>query len=315
MNGTMKIVLAGGTGFIGGALSRTLAAHGHELCVLSRRPESTCAGTDPAIRLVTWNGRSRGDWERMLDGADAVINLAGEPIADRRWTTARKQALRDSRIGPTRALVDAMAAGGTRPRLLINASGVGFYGPQDAGVMSETSPAGKGFLSELCRVWEQEAQRAESFGSRVVRLRIGMVLGRDGGALSRMALPFRLFLGGPVSPGTQWVSWIHREDLIGLIEWALATPSVTGPVNAVAPEPVTMTEFCAHLGHTLHRPSWLPVPGFALRVMLGEMAEMLTTGQRVHPTVAVRGRFSFAYPTLRQAFHSIFNSPHRRSTG
>ncbi len=302
----MKIVIAGGTGFIGRALCRALVKAGHQITVLSRDPAAARASLDPSVAVAEWDGRTLGTWEPSLDGAGALINLAGEPIADARWTAARKQVLFDSRVGATRVLVEALRRSATRPRILINASGIGYYGPRRAEPVDESTPAGSGFLAELCRAWEQEAQQAESFGARVVRMRFGMVLEKDGGALARMVLPFRLFVGGPISPGTQWVSWIHREDLIGLMEWALATPSISGPVNAVSLQAATMREFCRKLGEALHRPSWLPVPGLALRLGLGEMADMLTTGQRVQPAVANRHGYVFQYPELGPALRAIW---------
>jgi uncharacterized protein (TIGR01777 family) len=192
---------------------------------------------------------------------------------------------------------------------LINASAIGFYGPCGSTPVNEESHVGPGFLGELCKAWEQEATRGTTFGVRVILLRIGIVLGMEGGALPRMILPFRLFAGGPILPGSQWVSWIHRHDVVGLILWALANPAISGPVNAVAPAAVTMREFCRTLGHVLGRPSWLPVPAFALHLALGEMATLMTTGQRVVPTVALRHGYHFQYPDLEVALRSILDVP------
>lgn len=240
-----------------------------------------------------------------LESADAVINLAGAPIADRRWTDARKQLLTESRVLATRSLVDALSRCSSKPRTLINASGIGYYGASDDRVLDEGSQRGHGFLADLCLAWEADALRAQKFGARVVTLRTGMVLGKDGGALPKMLLPFRLFAGGPILPGTQWVSWIHREDHIGVIRWALTTPTVSGPVNAVAPEPVTMSQFCKVLGQSSHRPSWLPVPGFILNIALGELATLMTTGQRIYPERALSGGYVFHYKTLAPALQHI----------
>ena len=305
----MKIVLAGGTGFIGRQLCRSLALHGHHVTVLSRSPEHAHPSLVPAVTLVGWDGATRGPWERTLDSADALINLSGEPIAEGRWTAARKQALRESRIGTTRLLVQTLSRLSSKPRTLINASAIGYYGPRDSTPVTEETPPGSDFLAHLCVDWEQEAMQAEALGLRVVRLRIGLVLGKDGGALLRMALPFRFFLGGPISPGSQWVSWIHRHDLTNLIHWILSHSEVNGAVNGVAPGSVTMDEFCRTLGRVLDRPSWLPVPEFALRLALGELATLLTTGQRVEPTVALREGYPFQYPRLEQALKGIFRAP------
>lgn len=302
----MKIVVAGGTGFIGRSLCNSLVQEGHQVTVLSRSPKEASYLLNPSVTAIGWDGRTHGPWERALEGADAVINLAGEPIADARWTEERKQILRDSRIGTTRLLVQSIWRLPNRPSTLINASGIGYYGPRDSTPANEETPAGLGFLADLCVAWEREAVQAEAFGLRVVRLRSGMVLGEDGGALPRMLTPFRFFLGGPISPGNQWVSWIHRHDLIGLIHWALINPKVSGPVNGTAPEAVTMREFCRTLGHVMGRPSWFPVPEFALRLALGELASLMTTGQRVEPSAALRGGFVFRYPNLEQALQAIF---------
>ena len=305
----MKIVIAGGTGFIGRHLCQTCINNNHEVTVLSRNPAHAHRLLPKKVTVTEWNGLTWGALEQTLNGKDALINLVGEPIADARWTPSRKQLLRSSRIDTTRLLVDAIIRIPKRPMTFINASGVGFYGPQDANAVSEGFPVGKGFLAELCVEWEREANRAEEYGLRVLNLRIGMVLGKDGGALSKMVLPFRFFLGGPILPGTQPVSWIHQEDLSRLTEWLLGQPHVSGPVNAVAPESATMNEFCRTLGKSMNRPSWLPVPGFALKVGLGELATVMTTGQHVTPQVAQQEGFTFSYPTLEQALHSIFEEP------
>lgn len=300
----MQIVVAGGTGFIGRSLCASLCQERHRVTLLTRRIE----GQWPCASIVTaveWNGRSAGAWEHCLDGADAVINLAGAPIADGRWNDARKQLLMESRVLTTRLLVEALSRCFSKPRTLINASGIGYYGASDDRVLDEGAARGQGFLADLCLAWEAAALRAAEFGVRVVMLRTGMVLEQDGGALPKMLLPFRLFAGGPILPGTQWVSWIHRRDHIGLIKWALTTPSISGPVNAVAPEAVTMKQFCGSIGRVLHRPSWLPVPGFALRVALGELGTLMTTGQRVNPAKAISGRYVFHYPTLEPALRAI----------
>jgi uncharacterized protein (TIGR01777 family) len=305
----MHIVVTGGTGFIGRALACTLSADGHHVTVLSRNRREAVLVLTPDVRIEPWDGQTRGTWERALDEADAVVNLAGSSIAEARWTPDRKRALVESRVGTTRLLVQALARVAARPPTLINASAIGFYGPRDATPVDESTPAGSGFLADLCVAWEREARQAEALGMRMVQLRIGMVLEKDGGALPRMLPPFRAFLGGPISPGHQWMSWIHRQDLIGLIRWILTHPSISGPVNAVAPSAVTMREFCHLLGQVLHRPSWLPVPELALRVALGELGTLLTTGQRVEPRVALRSGYAFRFPTLKPALQDILMKP------
>ncbi len=310
----MKIVVAGGTGFIGREIVAALSRQGHEVVVLSRRPGSRDSSLSPSVRYVGWDGVSSGAWAEEFASVDSAINLAGEPIAGGRWTDSRREAIRSSRVWATRGIVEALRTHSTRPCTLINASGIGFYGPSQGEMVHETAGHGAGFLADLCVQWEREAVRAEALGVRVVRLRIGMVLEKDGGALSRMLLPFKLFVGGPVLPGDQWISWIHRTDLIRLMEWILATPSVTGPVNAVSPNPATMSRFCAVLGEVLHRPSWLPVPEWALKAGLGELGSLMTTGQRVMPTVALQGGFQFRYQTLDSALRAIVHGETRRMT-
>lgn len=301
----MNLVVTGGTGFIGRALCVSLARKGHRVTVLTRKKRLASQLFGPSVATVEWNGRDRGAWEASLEGADAVINLAGAPLADARWTESRKRLLTESRVEFTRRLVEAISHRSTKPSVLISASGIGYYGASDDRVLSEAAPRGEGFLADLCVAWEEAAQGARGFGTRVILLRTGMVLEGDGGALPKMLLPFRLFLGGPIMPGTQWVSWIHRNDHVGLIEWALATPSVSGPLNAVAPEPETMQVFCTSLGRVLHRPCWLPVPETVLSLGLGELGTVMTTGQRVSPQKALHGGYMFKYPTLEPALRAI----------
>lgn len=301
----MQIIVTGGTGFIGRALVNRLLKNGHSVTVLARNADSARALLPSAVICINWNPPSIGTWSKAFASADAVINLAGEPIAENRWTEARKRLIWDSRIGATRSVVEALRTHATKPCVLVNASGIGYYGASDEHLLDETAARGSGFLADLCLAWEAEAMSAAEFGTRIVIVRTGMVLEADGGALAKMLLPFRLFLGGPIMPGSQWVSWIHRRDHIGLIDWALSTATVSGPINAVAPEPVTMKTFCEVLGRALHRPSWLPVPGIALNILLGELGTILTTGQRVIPTKAMAGGYVFHYSTLEPALKDI----------
>jgi uncharacterized protein (TIGR01777 family) len=301
----MKIVIAGGTGFIGLHLCRTLIEYQHDVTVLSRNAMKATNTLPNSVSVVEWDTKTAKNLDQTLKGADALINLCGEPIADAPWTENRKQRLLNSRIDTTRTLVEAIRLTAQKPRTLINASGIGFYGPQDNQSLTEESPRGNGFLSDLCVAWEEAAKGAQEFGVRVVLPRIGMVLGNTGGALPKMLLPFRLFMGGPISPGTQHISWIHQKDLSNLIVWLLGKPEITGPVNAVAPDTVSMKEFCRTLGKALHRPSWIPVPEFVLKLAFGEMATVLTTGQNVQPFIAQRKGFNFLYPKLDVALQSL----------
>jgi uncharacterized protein len=303
----MKIIIAGATGFIGSALTARLSTDGHALTVLTR----TNTGRIPsgATRLL-WQPASPGEWQRGFDkavaDADGIINLAGESIAAGRWTEARKQNIRLSRIETTRTLVDAIARTGSGVKFLLNASAIGYYGGRGDETVTEADPPGSDFLARLCHDWEAEALRAEASGVRVVLLRTGIVLGKNGGALAKMVPPFKFFLGGPLGSGKQWMPWIHLEDEIGLIAWAMASDA-RGALNATAPEPVTMKEFCGTLGTALGRPCWAPVPAFALRAALGEMADMLLTGQRAVPAAAEKLGYRFRYPKLPAALENILS--------
>ena len=302
----MKIVIAGGTGFIGLHLCRTLIEYQHDVTVLSRNTMKATNTLPNSVAVVEWDTKTAKNLEQTLNGVDALINLCGEPLVDARWTDNRKQRLLSSRIDTTRTLVEALRRTVSKPSTLINASGIGFYGPQDTRSLTEEAPRGMGFLSDLCVAWEDATKSAEDFGVRVVLPRIGMVLGSTGGALGKMVLPFRLFLGGPISPGTQQISWIHQKDLSELIVWLLGKPEISGPVNAVAPETVNMKELCQSFGRALNRPSWVPIPELVLKLALGEMATVLTTGQDVRPMIAEENGFHFSYPTLDVALQSLF---------
>jgi len=299
----MKIVVAGGTGFIGGALVARLAGDGHEVVVLSRDPGR--AVLPAGAHAVRWDGASADGWASHVQEAGAVVNLAGTSIGAGRWTSWRKREILDSRVNATRALIEAMARGGSASRVLVSSSAVGYYGAVNTGDVTEDHPAGAGFLADVCVRWEQEAMAATTVGARVVLLRTGIVLGRGGGALARMTLPFRLFAGGPIGSGRQPFPWIHLDDVAGIVAFALSRGDVAGPVNMAAPEAVDMKAFCAALGRALGRPSWLPVPSLVLRAALGEMSDMLLTGQRVVPAKLTALGYAFRYPSLAAALASV----------
>ncbi len=301
----MNILIAGGTGFLGTALVRRLLSRGDRVVALVRDPVVARRRLPPDVLIVQWDGKTVGDWTRHVGEADAVINLSGEPIAARRWTDKQKQRIVQSRIKPTRALVRAIAAGKKRPSTFINASAIGYYGFSEETPATEETPSSVGFLAETCALWEQEALEAQNAGIRVVLLRLGIVLGEDGGALQKMLLPFRLFAGGPIGSGSQWFSWVHRDDVIGAVLFALETPNLHGPVNCVAPESVRMDDFCRTLARVLTRPSWLRVPGFVLRSLMGEMAGMILGGRRVLPVRLTGMGYHFAYPGLEGALRSL----------
>jgi uncharacterized protein (TIGR01777 family) len=309
----MRIVIAGGTGFLGSPLAEVYAEEGYDVRVLTRGLPAGESRHDsgtgvPGVTRVGWrpDGQS-GAWASALDGANAVINLAGEGIGDRRWTPQRKAVLRDSRILPTRSLATAIGGASAPPPVFISASGVGYYGTAGADTKTETSPAGDDFLAHLCEDWEAEARRIKSPATRVVTIRAGLVLERTGGALAKMMAPFRFFAGGRMGSGRQYMSWIHRIDWIEMIRWIVEVPSVTGAVNVTAPAPVTNREFARALGRAMRRPALLPAPSFALKLMLGEMADPLVlSGQRAIPQCALAHGFHFRYPEIDQAFRGIF---------
>jgi len=302
----MKIVITGATGFIGKPLVSKLSAAGHHLVVLTRDPALSKWHVTPKLQVLQWDSRTSGKWAAALEGADAVIHLAGEPIAAKRWTLAQKERLLKSRVDSTRTIVQAILAAKTKPKVLISGSAVGFYGPVAEGDVTENAGRGEGFLAGVCEAWEKETDLLKNTGVRVVLLRTGIVLERGGGALAKMEFPFKIFAGGPLGSGTQWFPWIHRDDEIGLIEFALTNDKVSGPLNATAPEPLTMADFCKALGRSLHRPSWAPVPAFVLKVLLGEMSEMLLTGQKAVPKAALGAGYVFKYPSVDNALRAIY---------
>jgi uncharacterized protein len=308
----LRIVIAGGTGFLGSPLAEMYAEEGHDVRVLSRALMAGDCRHDPGtgvpgVTRVGWvaDGKS-GPWASVIEGADAVINLAGESIDRGRWTPQRKARLRDSRLLATRSLATAIAGAKTPPPVFISGSAVGYYGATGSEPLTEASPAGRGFLAELCEDWEKEANRAVRPETRVATLRTGIVLERSGGALARMITPFRWFVGGRIGSGRQYFSWIHRLDWIELVRWIVQQRDASGPINGTAPGPVTNKELARALGHALHRPSLMPAPGFALRVAVGEMAESILTGQRVMPARAQALGYHFRYPDINQAFRGIF---------
>lgn len=295
----MTIVVAGGSGFLGSALVKGWRADGHRVLVLTRRAK--------APDDVTWSpGGSDTSWTTALDGADAVVNLAGEGIADKRWTADRKRAILESRVTTTRALVSAITAAPTPPRALLSASAIGYYGARDNEPLTEESAPGADFLAHVCLRWEEEASRA-SAATRVVLLRTGIVLSKDGGALPQMAMPFRFFAGGRVGTGEQYMSWIHVDDWLAMVRWAIREDAISGPLNLTAPNPVTNAEFTRALGSALHRPALVPAPAVALRIALGEMADsLLLTGARVLPAKARQRRFEFTLATVDAALREIY---------
>ncbi len=297
----MRVVVSGATGLIGTQLVAALKARGDDVTVLSRNPERAAAAL--GVEAVAWQPLSGPPPTEALAGRDAVIHLAGEPVAQR-WSAAAKQAIHDSRETGTRHLVDAIAASDRKPAALLSSSAVGYYGKHGDDVVTEQTAAGNNFLAGVCVAWEREALRAEALGLRVVIVRTGVVLDASGGALKAMLPPFKAGVGGPVAGGRQYMPWIHGDDIVGLYLAALDDPAWSGPVNGTAPEPVTNAVFSKALGRALGRPAVLPVPGFAIRAIYGEMAEIVTEGQRAVPAAAERLGYSFKQPELGEALRA-----------
>lgn len=302
----MRVVVSGGTGFVGRTLCAALVRAGHEVRVTTRDLEGARRRLPPPVDLVHPSGPE--GWADAVRGAEAVVNLAGESIADGRWTPGRKNALQRSRVATTRSLVEACRAVEKPPSVFVSASAVGYYGPRGDEKIDETTAPGDDFLARLCVAWEAEAERVREIdGVRLVIPRIGIVLGAGGGALERMVIPFNLFVGGPIGSGKQWLSWVHRQDVVALLVDALTNERMQGPINVAAPDARTMADFSRSLGAALRRPSWIPVPSFALRLALGEMAEMLLTGQRCTPTAAEAAGYRFRYRSLGDALAEILH--------
>jgi uncharacterized protein (TIGR01777 family) len=304
----VKIVLAGGTGFLGASILNALLGENHEVVLLSRNPRPGDAFSQQSFKYAAWDGKTVAAWAEHVSGASAVINLAGEPIGVKRWSDTQKSLIVGSRVESTRAIIAAMAAANPRPSILINASAIGFYGHVAEGDVSETRKKGNGHLADTCEKWEHHALAAQNYGVRVVILRYGIVLERDGGVLAKMLVPFKMFAGGPPGSGRQWVSWIHREDAVRATLFCLENSKLAGPVNVTSPEPERMKEFCTAMARAIGRPSWAPVPDFVLKTILGEMSDVILTGQRAIPRKLIEAGFKFKYPHIGSAFGAIFSS-------
>ena len=300
----MRVLVTGATGFIGRALCADLAGRGDQIVAVSRHPARAARRLPATAHLVGWDLRRGPLPAEAIGGVEAVVNLAGEPLIGSPLTPRRKRIIVESRVRLTENLLAGFSPT-TAPRVLVSGSGVNYYGDHGDAILDETAPGGADFLARLCRDWEAAAVRAESAGVRVIRLRTGLVLGREGGALPRLLLPFQLGLGGPVGSGDQWWAWIHRADLVGLILHALHREAVRGPLNGTAPEPVRSRDFVRRLGRAVHRPTLLPVPALAVRLALGDVAAMLLNSQRVVPERALATGYQFRFPTLAAALNDL----------
>jgi uncharacterized protein len=306
----MRIIITGGTGLIGRALAANLSSGGYELIILSRNPARHQGELPPGARLQAWDGRSAQGWEHLADGATAIVNLAGENIGGDgllpdRWNDAKKRRIRQSRLDVGQAVVAAINAAAVKPRVLIQASAVGYYGPGGAEIITEDSPPGADFLARVCVDWEASSETVEVQGVRRVLLRTGLVLSRDGGPLPRLLPVFKLFAGGPLGSGRQYWPWIHIADEIAAIRHLIENEQARGPFNLTAPNPVTNADFSRALGRVLQRPSFLPTPAFALRLLLGEAATLVLDGQRAVPQRLLAHDFSFRFPDLADALADL----------
>jgi uncharacterized protein (TIGR01777 family) len=308
----MKVAVTGGTGFVGSGLVKALQAADHEVLVLTRDAAKARrifpAAAFPKVTPVAYTPQTSGDWQAVISGCDGVVNLAGAPISER-WTAAHKRAMMDSRKVGTEKLVEAIAQADVKPKVLVSASAIGYYGTSETATFDENSdPVAGDFLSQICQAWEAAARQVQDIeGVRLVIPRIGIVLG-DGGALERMLTPFRLFAGGPIGSGKQWFSWVHREDLVAILMRALTDESMSGVYNATAPNPVRMGQACEALGQALNRPSWLPVPDFVIEALLGDGAVAVLEGQQVLPKHLQAAGFKYQYPTVGQAMQAVVDA-------
>ncbi|MEH1938510.1 MAG: TIGR01777 family oxidoreductase [Nostoc sp.] len=306
----MKVAINGATGLVGSRLVQRLHAEGHKIVVLTRNttfaqkvfPSEAFAN----LEIVAYTPNASGSWQSVIASCDGVVNLAGEPIGEGRWTPERKQEILNSRKLGTQKIVEAIAKANPKPAVLINASAIGYYGTSETATFDETSVSGNDFLAQVAQAWEAEARKVKDAGVRLVILRFGIVLG-NGGALGKMISPFKLFAGGPIGSGRQWFSWIHVDDLVNLILQALTKPEIEGVYNATAPNPVRMADLSQTLGRVMNRPSWLPVPAFAIEALLGDGAIVVLEGQQVIPKRTVETGFDYKYPNLQSALTQILS--------
>ncbi len=304
----MKVAITGATGFVGSRLVQRLHTEGHHVLVLTRNTAFAQkvfpSQTFGQVEIIAYTPTVSGSWQEAIALCDSVVHLAGEPIAEERWTPEQQQKILNSRKLGTQKIVEAIAKANPKPSVLVNASAIGYYGTSETATFEETSLSGNDFLAQVCLAWEAEATKVKDAGVRLVILRFGIVLG-NGGALAKMITPFKLFAGGPIGSGRQWFSWIHLDDLVNLILEGLTKSEIQGVYNATAPNPVRMTDLCQSLGQVLNRPSWLPVPAFALEALLGDGAIVVLEGQQVLPQRTLAAGFEYQYPNLHSALKQI----------
>lgn len=300
----MNILIPGGTGLLGTALSAELIAEGHQVWVLTRNSQS--ARASGPVQLIQWDGKTPTGWGQLVGKVDAVINLAGENIGMKRWTPERKELIRVSRMDAGKAICDAVQNSAKKPAVLIQASGIGAYGPSGDPWLDETAPYGQDFQSRVCMDWEASTRSVEALGVRRVVIRTGLVMTRRGGWMAPLTTAFRFFAGGPLGSGRQWWSWIHFEDYIHGVLHLIGNSAAIGTYNLVTPNPSQMKEFGHELARVLKRPDWIPAPVFGLRLLLGEMSELILNGQRASAKKMIESGYSYRYATLRPALEDLF---------
>lgn len=309
---TKRIIITGASGFIGKALVTHLINNNYEVVALSRDPATSKERLGERVIIVKWDARGALDWLEYADGAEAIVNLAGENVASGLWTKVKKRKIRESRLYAGQAVTEAVEKVAQKPKVIIQASSIGYYGSQEGEILDESSPAGSDFLAELTKDWEQSTRRIEEFGVRQVVIRIGLVLGKDGGLLSRVVLPFRLFIGGHFGKGKQWFSWIHIDDITQAIHFLLINEHLHGAFNLTAPQQLVSKEFFKSVGNQLNRPSWFHVPAAVLKMFFGEMAEeMFLASQRVVPKKLLDAGYEFRFPTVESALEQILGSENK----
>jgi uncharacterized protein (TIGR01777 family) len=308
MSMSRRIIITGGTGFIGRALCSRLVQAGHDVVALSRNRERADKILGGGVTVIEWDGESDRGWEEHANDAHAIINLAGESISSGRWTRAKKKQILQSRLNAGSAVLEAVQKARNKPRVVIQSSGIGYYGSRGDETVDESSSSGKGFLPKVAREWEESTRGVERLGVRHVIIRTGIVLGTDGGALPRLLTPFRLFVGGPLGSGRQGFPWIHIADEIEAIYFLVENKNLRGAFNLAAPEQISMQQFCGVLGKVMGRPSWLRVPGFLLRLLYGQMAdEVLLSGQKAMPQRLLAAGYRFRYPEAESALRQILS--------
>ena len=301
----MRVIITGGSGLIGSALATDLLKDGHEVIALSRDPQGRRSHLPAGVRVEPWDGRSADGWGHLAEGAWAIVNLAGENIGEKRWSEDRKRAILESRVLAGKAVTQAATQAAHKPAVVVQASGVGYYGPQKEARISEESPAGTDFMSQICQQWEPATAGVEQAGVRRVIVRNGVVLSLMGGALPRMVMPFRFFAGGPLGSGQQWISWIHLRDEIAGLRFLMENQAASGVYNLTSPHPVRNRDFERAIGKAMHRPAVVPVPAFAIRLLFGEMAITVVEGQRVLPDRLEKAGFLFSYPKIEEALGDL----------